>query len=185
MLSFEERVHNLDYDSAVAMRYHGKRRSFCENVAKAGTGLSLILGTAAFAAVSSKVPEVAALATGLVAIINAANLAFGTADAGRRHGEIFRRWGELRADLAKITDGDDKSLRALEVTRAKIDAESPTQLDALSVLCENAEKEMRREEPLYHVPTLPRLLANFVDVPGWEPKEVVSAHQQLSAASQH
>jgi hypothetical protein len=170
MLDASERRHVLDYDSAVAMRYHGRRRAFCENVSKLGTGLSLLLGTAAFAALTVDWPETAKAAAGLVAAINGLNLAFGVADAGRRHGEIFRRWGKLRAELADAGPDDERALKRLEVKRAKIDAESPTQLEALSVLCENAEKEMRDEGPLYHVPWLNRVLADLFDLPGWQPK---------------
>lgn len=171
MLDLSERRHVLDYDSAVAMRYHGYRRAFCENASKLGTGLSLILGTAGFAALATQRPEMAAVAAGLVAAVNALNLACGTADAGRRHSEIFRRWGDLRADLADTGPEDERALRRLEVKRAKIDAESPTQLEALSILCENEEKELRREGPIYRVPRLNRVLANFIDLPGWQPRE--------------
>lgn len=162
----------LDYDSAVAMRYQGYRRAFCENASKLGTGLSLILGTAGFAALAAQQPGPAVVATGLVAAVNALILAFGTADAGRRQGEIFRRWGDLRADLADAAPDDERALRQLEVKRAKIDAESPTQLEALSILCENEEKELRSEGPMYDVPRLNRIFASFFDLPGWHPRKV-------------
>ena len=172
MSDLTERRYVLDYDSAVAMRYHGYRRAFCETTSKLGTGLSLIFGTAGFAALAAQQPGPAVLATGLVAAVNALILAFGTADAGRRHSEIFRRWGDLRANLAETAPDDERALRRLEVKRAKIDAESPTQLEALSIICENEEKEMRQEGLRYHVPWPNRILANITDLPGWQPTEM-------------
>ena len=165
-----QRHHILDFDSAVAMRYHARRRSFCEFVSKGGTALSLIFGTTAFSALLGSQSDVAKISIAIVAISSALNLAFGTADAGRKHGELFRNWADFRAALVKVRPDDEAEVMALEVERAKIDGESPSQLEALSVLCENEEKEVRRSGGLYRVGPIQRSFANLLTFPGWHPK---------------
>jgi hypothetical protein len=154
------------------MRYHARRRAFCEQLDRFGTACSFIFGTAGFGAVALKWPVAAGIATGLVAVLGALVLAFGVADAWRQHANLFRRWGEVRAGLAALPPDDEAGLRQLEVKKAEIDLESPPQLSALSVLVENEEKETREDTSLYHVPLVPRIMADFMDVPGWKPKPV-------------
>ena len=165
-----KRYYTLDFDSAVTMRYHARRRSFCEFVSKGGTALSLIFGTAAFSAVLSDHSGIVKVATAIVAISSGLNLAFGTADAVRKHGDLFRKWADFRAALVKVRPDDEAEVMALEVERAKIDGESPSQLEALSVLCENEEKEVRRSGGLYRVGHIQRSFANLLTFPGWHPK---------------
>lgn len=172
MPDVKERYHNLDYDSGVAMRYHGRRKAFLDFLARLDPALSVVLGGTAFATVISGHPKAAAAAGLAVALISALDLAFGLSDRARLHEALFRRWGTIRAELAVINEEDEAALRKLEVERARVDAESPWQLLALSVLCENEEKEMRRTGPLYRVGWLQRALANLLTLPGWRPVAV-------------
>lgn len=165
------RYHSVDFISSVAMRYHAKRRSFFEFVSKAGTALSLALGTASVASLFAAAPDVAKYASAAIAVVSGLNLAFGTADAGRKHGELFRRWADLRAEIVKVDPNDPVAVSDLEVKRAKIDGESPGQLEALSVISENEEKEVRQRGTLYRVGWLQRALAQLFTLPGWQPKE--------------
>ena len=86
-----ERYHVLEYDSAVAMRYHAHRRAFLEFLSRGGTALSLILGTTAFGGLVRGYPDLEKAAAAAVALVSALNLAFGTADAARKHGELVSR----------------------------------------------------------------------------------------------
>jgi hypothetical protein len=169
MPDWTERLHHLDYDSAVAMRYHGRRKAFLDGLSRLDPALSVVLGGAAFATVVAGYPTVAAVSGLLVAFTSALNLAFGLTDRARLHENLFRQWGEVRADLALLADDDDASLRGLEVKRAKIDAGSPWQLLALSVICENEEKQVRRDSPLFRVGRMQWLFANWLTFPGWRP----------------
>jgi hypothetical protein len=169
MADWNERRHILDYDSAVALRYHGRRKSFLDMCARIGPALSVIFGSGAFATIIVHDVFWAAVCALVVTIASALNLAFGIAERARLHESLFRRWGEIRVGLAALTENDDAELRKLEISRETLDAESPWQLLALSVLCENEEKDFRREGPLYKVEWLQRALANWLTLPGWKP----------------
>lgn len=171
MQDWDERRHHLEYDSAVALRYHGRRQGFLDFLSRLDPALSVILGGAAFATVVAGYPKIAAVAALGVALTSALNLAFGLSDRARLHESLFRRWGSIRAELALLADDDDQALRQLEVKRAELDAESPWQLLALSAMCENEEKVMRRSGPLYRVGWLQRMFANLFTLPGWQPVE--------------
>jgi hypothetical protein len=175
MPDWNERYHNLEYDSAVAMRYHGRRKEFFDALSRLDPALSVLFGGTAFAAVIKGYETVGAYAALLVAATSAVNLAFGLGERGRRHEGLFQRWGALRAKLAALAENDDVALRSLEVVRAEIDAESPWQLKVLSVLCENEEKAVRRDGSLYHVGTVQRTFANWFTLPGWRATPEISA----------
>ncbi len=172
MSDFHQRRHELDYDSAVAMRYHGRRKAFLDALSRLDPAATILLGGTAFATVFAGHANIAAAAGLTAAILSALNLAFGLSDRARLHEDIFRKWGELRAELAAIPHDDDTILRQLEVKRAKIDAESPWQLLALSVICENEEKKMRRDGELFRVGAVQRALANWFTLPGWHPRPI-------------
>ncbi len=173
MADWDERQAILDYDSAVAMRYHGRRKMFLDNLSRLDPALSIILGGAAFGTIVTGHAHLAAVASLLVAATSGLNLAFGLSDRARLHEDLFRRWGKVRAELAALPDGDDAALRVLEVERAVIDAESPWQLEALSVICENEEKAVRRDKTLFHVGWLQRVLSNWLTLPGYHPVAIV------------
>lgn len=176
MPTWHERWCDLDYDSAVAMRYHGRRQGFMDFLARLDPALTILLGGTAFATVMVDLKPVAAVASLAAAGASAINLAFGLSDRARLHEGLFRRWGQLRAELALIEQDDEAALRSLEVKRAAIDAESPWQLEALSVMCENEEKKVRRSGPIYKVGWLQRTFANLFTLPGWHPTEETGAH---------
>lgn len=172
-MDLPERRFVLDYDSAVAMRYHAERRGFCERMARTGTALSLIFGGGAFAAVIAG-PDwawVAKWTTLVVALVNALNLAFGTADAGRKHADLYQKWAALRAELVKVGSEDKEEIERLEVQRAKLDADTPTQLHVLSVYVENEEKKVRGEGRLYRIGWLAHAVRNFGSWSWYDPKE--------------
>jgi hypothetical protein len=175
MEGWNERRHILDYDSAVALRYHGRRKEFLNALSRLDPALSVIFGAAAFGTLMKGLPNIAAACAVVVAATSAINLAFGLSDRARLHEDLFRRWGDVRGDLAELVADDDIGLRLLEVKRAKIDAESPWQLAALSALCENEEKEVRRTGPLVRIGRVQRILANWLTLPGWHPDLVSDA----------
>jgi len=166
-----ERRHILDYDSAVAMRYHAHRRAFFEFANRANTAVSLLLGGTAFATLVGDRSDIAVYAAASVAAVNAFTLAFGTTELAAKHADLFRRWADLRADLVRVAVDDPNALTEIEVKRATIDGESPSQLEALTVLCENEEKELRRAGPRYRIGWIQRSLAPLLTLPGWRPIE--------------
>jgi len=171
MSDWSERYHTLDYDSSVAMRYHCRRKAFLDILARLDPALSVVLGGTAFATVITGHPDIAASAGLAVAVISALNLAFNLSDRARLHEDLFREWGGILADLAVIADGDDTALRKLEAQRARLDARSPWQLLALSAICENEEKIVRRSGALYRIGGVQRSLANLFTLPWWRQVE--------------
>ena len=166
-----ERLDNVDYDSAVGMRYHGRRKAFLDVLSRLDPALSLLLGGVAFTTVVTGYSNPAAAAALTIAILSALNLAFGLGDRARLHERLQREYGVLRAELVSVDFGDEAALRRIKVMHTKIDADSPEQLNALSVLCENEEKAVRRSGTLYRVGPAQRMLANWFTLPWWEPVE--------------
>ena len=165
-MDWSERLHILEYDSAVALRYHGRRKAFLDGLSRVGPAISVIFGSASFAGVISNHPEIAGGAGIVVVIFSALNLAFGWGERARLHERLFREWASLIGKLAMLPEGDD-SLRVLEVERAKIDGDSPNQLYALSAICENEEKEVRGYGALVRIGRWQRAFANWGTIPGW------------------
>ena len=133
MADWNERRHNLEYDSAVAIRYHGHRKAFLDGLSRLSPAMSVIFGSAAFATATLGLKEYAAGAGLTVAAFSAANLAFGWGERARLHERLFKDWALLNGMVAALDGGDELGLRVLEADRAKIDGDSPNQLLALSV----------------------------------------------------
>ena len=169
MNNYTKRFAILDYDSCVAMRYHGCRRSFFDGLSRLNPALSIIFGGAAFATVVSDLKALAVASSLIVAVASALDLAFSISDRARMHEGLCRRWSALRAKLAVVSGDDDSGLRALEVMREEIGADTPPQLLALSVVCENREKYARDAGGIVKVPRYQLICANWLDLPWWQP----------------
>ncbi len=167
MADWNERRHNLDYDSAVAIRYHGHRKAFLDGLSRLSPAMSVIFGSAAFATATLGMKGLAAGAGLTVAAFGAVNLAFGWGERARLHERLFKEWALLNGKVAVLDSEDEVALRALEAERARIDGDSPNQLLALSVLCENEEKDVRRAGGIIRVGWWQRTLANWFTLPGW------------------
>ena len=166
-MDWDERRHIVDYDSAVAIRYHGHRKAFLDWLSRFGPAMSVLFGSAAFSAAIVGHPQTAAGASLAVAAFGAANLTFGWGERARLHERLFKEWALLNGKVATLDANDEAGLRVLEGERAKLDADSPNQLYALSALCENEEKGVRRAGDAVHINWLQSAVVNWFTLPGW------------------
>jgi hypothetical protein len=169
--SLSSRKYMLDYDSSVAMRYHAARRSFLEGLDRLDPALTVIFGSTAFAAIVTAHPVIAASAAALATTVSALNLAFGVGERARLHDTLFRRWADLKAELISLKKDDEPGLQQIEIKRARIDGDSPGQLLALTVLCDDDERRVRGAGGLSHVRGYQRFLANWITLPPWHFEE--------------
>ncbi|MFZ4410653.1 MAG: hypothetical protein ACOYOH_25135 [Paracraurococcus sp.] len=161
----EDRTWALDYRAAVAMRYHSRRRSFLDGLARAEPVATLLLGSSAFAAATTGLTWLVMALTLLVALLSAVLLAYGVAERAKLHERLFKAWAGFRADLARLAPDDDAALRAMEARRLEIGAETPHQLLALTILCQNEENEFRRAGEQWQVGRVQAALANILTLP--------------------
>ena len=147
------------------MRYHSRRQSFLDGLARAEPVATLLLGSSAFAAATTGVTWLVLTLTLLTALLSAVLLAYGVADRARQHERLFKAWAGFRADLARIAPGDAAAMRAMEARRLEIGAETPHQLLALTILCQNEENEFRRADERWRVGRVQAMLANILTLP--------------------
>jgi len=162
---WEDRHWALDYRAAVAMRYHSRRQSFLEGLARAEPVATLLLGSSAFAAATKEITWLVMALTLLTAMLSALLLAYGVAERARLHERLFKAWAAFRADLAHIAPGDESALRVMEARRLEIGAETPHQLQALTILCQNEENEFRRASERWRIGPVQTALAQFLTLP--------------------
>jgi len=160
-----DRLWALDYRASVAMRYHSRRRAFLDGFARAEPVLTLVLGSSAFAAATSGYTQLVMTLTLLTAMTSAVLLAYGVGERARLHERLFKAWAAFRADLARVAPEDADGLRTMEARRLEIGAETPHQLLALTILCQNEENAYRRSPEQYRVSPLQATLANVLTLP--------------------
>jgi hypothetical protein len=165
--NLSERRSYLEWLCSVAMRYHGKRRSFLESFSRLEPLTTFVNGGATFGALTNGWPEFGKYAALATATLGAVNLTCNCGERARLHGDLFRRWSTLRGKLAELLPDDDIGFRRLEVERAGIDGDTPGQLEALSVVCENEERQARRSSQLSRVYWYQRILAQWFTLPPW------------------
>lgn len=148
------------------MRYHKRRRSFLEKISRIDPLITFLTGGATFTALIGGAPAVGKAIALICAIVGAFTLIFNFGESARNHGDLYRRWALLRGKLRKLAEQDEAGLKELEQERAQIEADTPSQLEALSVICENEEREVR-EKTTHRVYWYQRMFANFFTLPPW------------------
>ncbi len=168
-----DRVWKLDYLAAVAMRYHSRRGSFLHRVARIEPVCTILLGSSAFAAATSGLTWAVMALTLTTALLSAILLAYGVADRARLHERQFQQWAQFRADVANADPADAAAIRGLEARQMQISAESPDQLEALTIICMDKENEFRRADERYDVGPWQRAFAQWFTFP-WRRFDTVS-----------
>src|SRR4051812_16506933 len=95
-----DRRHRLIQRLEISILYHHKRERFYDCLDKATKAISLIAGSAAFAAVGSDISV--RIAAAIVAVTAAIGLVVGYAEKSRRHAELARSMRELQADCCGV-----------------------------------------------------------------------------------
>ena len=94
------------------------------------------------------------------------DLVVGFSERARKHDELYRRFTNLAAEIVRA--GRPISLEIendLKAKRLLIEADEPTALEVLNVLCHNAEAEAKgRDESLRHVYPHARIFAHLLSL---------------------
>lgn len=163
---FHSKREYLEWLASVAMRYHNRRRAFLEKVARVDPLITVITGGATYTALVGGASALGATIALVSAFVGALSLTCNFGESARKHGDLYRRWALLRGNLRKLNEHDQASLIDLELERANIEADTPSQLEALSVICENEEREFRRN-PSHRVFWHQRIFAQVFTLPPW------------------
>jgi len=163
----EAKLTQLEFSVSVSVRYHSKRRSWFDALARWPSVVSLVAGSAAFVSISQGMPTLATVASAATALFGGANLVFGFAERARRHDELVRKFTLLAAEIAETATPSHSELRRWMGAKYRIEADEPTPNNVLNVLCHNEESEARGYGPehLYHVRWWQRAAVQFCALP--------------------
>lgn len=133
----------LDFSVHVSLRYHAKRRAWFDSMHRLSMVISAVGGSAALATIASSEPFAAAMISLVVALSGAFNVAFAPAEKARKYDELYRRFAALAAEITgtKAPRADD--MQAWQAKKLTIEADEPTVIDILNVICHNAEAQAR------------------------------------------
>lgn len=125
-------------------RYHQRRRSFFDKLARTSNIASIAFGSAAFLAVL-KGPEAQGVALWVsagLAILGGINLVIGSAVRAREHSDFMRKYIELEQRMLKPPT--EELLLAVASDRLSIEANEPPVLHVLNCICHN--DQLRAED---------------------------------------
>jgi hypothetical protein len=149
-----------------SIRYHNRRRRFFDGFDKFVKVLSVVGGSAAFAAATAHHSRIIMVFTGLVAAFSAVNLVVGPAQAARLHEELARKFAKLERDMkvAKVPNSDQ--LNGFQAERLLIESEEPPIMRVLDIVCHNELCEAMGYDTchLYKVGIAQSLFAHFIDL---------------------
>jgi hypothetical protein len=157
--------HKIDWVSSCALRYHNRRRTFLDKLARLDPAITLISGGTTFGALAAKEPDLAQVFAATTAILSALSLSFGFSDRAQEHRDLYRRWAALRADLAKVKPSDEDGLRRLDAELEMIGGDTPGQMEVLSVVVENEERASRGSVGHCRVFWYQRFFAPLISLP--------------------
>jgi len=159
-----DRWHNTLFSVRRSIRYHQRRRAFYDRLDKTSNMLSLIFGSVAiFGVLQENAKTVALVASATVTVVSSINLVIGSAQRGRDHTDLMRKYVELEKRML----GEKSEERFLEVATARlnIEAEEPPVMHVLNAICHN---EMMRamgfaKEDLPKIGPVQAFLSQFFD----------------------
>ena len=169
-------LHDLVFSVQRSIRYHNHRRRFFDRFDRSAKVLSLVTGSAAFAAAVSTHHTFTVAFSALVAIISAINLVVGPSQAARMHRELAKRFAELERGIRLSKAMDSDTLNMLVADRLLIESDEPPVLRVLDTICHN---ELCRalgydECEFCLVGPVQSLFANFLDLWPWRIRKVSS-----------
>ncbi len=160
------KYHEVLYRLRLSVRYHQRRVRFFDAWDLWAKGLSVMAGTAAFAALwkDSSQPYAAlwfmAGITGLTTI----SLVFGFSSKARLHSDLARKYLELESTVVTNITPTEQFLADVNGKVRVIEAQEPPPLGALITICQNElARQEGHEDHIVPVPFYQRWLAQFFD----------------------
>lgn len=180
MSTVTDRFEILDFAVRKSIRYHDHQERTYDALHTGGRFITLLLSLGAVGKIISKHPEAGAWLALVVAVVSAAEMAFGFTKKARLHNDLKRRFCSLEEDLCQYRHAppSEASVIALECKRLKIEADEPPTKRVLNVMCHN--EVCIADERLDHVRPIRlwrRLLGPYVQFQGWQvPRQQTTAH---------
>lgn len=133
----DDRTYDLLFSIRRSIRYHQRRRRFYENWNSLTVAAAAIGSSAAATAFATGIGWTAfpVIVSGLIAFLSAFDLAVGTARSGDLHSELARKFISLEQQFAHGNNLDDHEVEQITKGRLEIEANEPTTLRLLDILC--------------------------------------------------
>jgi hypothetical protein len=168
----ETKAYETYFRIRVSVRYHQRRARWFESWDLWVKGLSVMLGTAAVAALWKDHEDAAAWAAAIITAATTLSLVFGFSTKSRQHADLARKYLDLEAELVSTVEPDLQFLHNLDGRIRLIEGEEPPPLGALVTLCQNElVRQDGQEDYIVPLPLHHRLLAHLFDFPA--PKPVI------------
>jgi len=158
--------HNLLFGVRRSIRYHHRRCRFFDGFDKFVKVISVLFGSAAFAAATAQHSVIIMVCAGLVAVFSAINLVVGPAQAARLHEELARKFAKLEYDIVRANNLTRDQLNQFQAERLMIETEEPPPLRVLDTICHNELCEALGYDrcEFYKVGFFQSLFAHIVDL---------------------
>jgi len=162
----ETELHTLLFGVRRSIRYHNRRRRFFDGFDKFVKVLSVVCGSAAFAAAAAHHSVVIMTFAGLIAVFSAINLVVGPAQAARLHEELARKFAKLEHDIIQANNMTPEQLNQFQADRLMIELEEPPPMRVLDTICHNelCEAMGYDQREFYKVGFLQSLFAHVIDL---------------------
>lgn len=172
---------STDFGVHKSLRYHAKRRAFFDSLHRFAMAIIAITGSAAFFTFFSDASTVSKVAALFAAVASVLELTMSFPERAREHGELYQRFSDLAARLARLDPGtiEPSVLRELRAERLIIEADEPIAMTALNILCHNEEAEARGygSDEIYRIGWLQRMVMQFGTLPWFKVEKVSTATQ--------
>lgn len=158
------KLHELDFVVSKSIRYHAQRRSFYDVLDRFSKFTSALTGASAFAVATKQLTDQYAWIALIPACYSLADLVLGFADKARVHNDLYRRFSRLAERIVAVERPiTTAELANLNIIRLRIEADEPTSMAVLNVICQNEEAEARGydNEYTYRIGWLARIFRHF------------------------
>jgi hypothetical protein len=133
----QSELHDLLFGVRRSIRYHNRRCRFFDGFDKFVKVISVVCGSAAFAAATAQHSVIIMIFTGLVAVFSAINLVVGPAQAARLHEDLARKFARLEYEITRANNLSRDQLNHFQAERLMIETEEPPAMRVLDTICHN------------------------------------------------
>ena len=173
----------LVFEVHKSMRYHAKRRSFfdnCNNLTRAGS--AIFAAGAVVSVVSGSSSSTIAVSLSL-AVLSSVDLVVDFSRRARVYDDLYRDFCELAATIEENPGPAEEALiRAWGAKKLRLQADEPTNIDVLNVICANEELEGRGYDHKYLVRWWQRPFSHFFSLPPYDFPQVRSRMGEITQA---
>ena len=134
----------MEFDAAVAVRYHRRRAAFLERASAVMSAIILLGGATAFVGLVGEANIFSKVLAFLIVVVGIVQIVFQTDRCAAEHRQWMRRWNEIYGEIVRCDHADQAQINEWVRIKTDIESECVAEMKALAHDCYNRTMNAQR-----------------------------------------